>query len=364
MSRDWCRSLVGLVSSFGLVVLTAALWAQQPPPIGMAPVAIASAPYVFDTAEQHRIRVVVVAQGLPHPFSLAFLPNGDALVTERGGRLRLVRGATGATPSLQPDAIGGVPQQPSFRTGGLQEVALHPQFATNQFVYFTYNKAGEPVTGGQPGQRQSAITLFRARLEGTALAGVQELFVGDWQNGASGSRLAFGPNATLYITTGAPFGEQAQDSNTVYGKVLRLTDEGKVPKDNPFVAKAGTRPEIFSLGHRDQLGLTVHPTLGSVLSAEHGPNGGDEINMILPGRNYGWPEDHLRSRLPGTASVGIARGAWHRAAVTAVDTVDCTNRHGVLHRRPFPGVEGQSLRRQCAARRDPENGIAGTRRLQ
>ena len=290
MSRDWCRSHVGLVSSFGLVVLTAALWAQQPPPIGMAPVAIASAPYVFDTAEQHRIRVVVVAQGLPHPFSLAFLPNGDALVTERGGRLRLVRGATGATPSLQPDAIAGVPQQPSFRTGGLQEVALHPQFATNRFVYFTYNKAGEPVTGGQPGQRQSAITLFRARLEGAALAGVQELFVGDWQNGASGSRLAFGPNATLYITTGAPFGEQAQDSNTVYGKVLRLTDEGKVPKDNPFVAKAGTRPEIFSLGHRDQLGLTVHPTLGSVLSAEHGPNGGDEINMILPGRNYGWPK--------------------------------------------------------------------------
>ena len=93
-------------------------------------------------------------------------------------------------------------------------------------MYFTYNKAGEPVKGGQAGQRQSAITLFRARLDGEALTDVQELFMGDWQNGASGSRIAFGPNATLFITTGAPFGEQAQDPNTVYGKVLRLTDEG------------------------------------------------------------------------------------------------------------------------------------------
>ena len=303
MSRDWCRIGVGLVSTLGAVVLTVAVWAQQQQPqIGIAPVAVAAGPYVYDTAEQHRIRVVVVAQGLPHPFSLAFLANGDALVTERGGKLRLVRGATGPTPVLQPEAIGGTPQQPSFRTGGLQEVALHPQFATNKFVYFTYNKAGEPVKGGQAGQRQSAITLFRARLDGAALTDVQELFMGDWQNGASGSRIAFGPNATVFITTGAPFGEQAQDPNTVYGKVLRLTDEGRVPKDNPFVGKTGTRPEIFSMGHRDQLGLTIHPATGAVLTAEHGPNGGDEINLILPGRNYGWPKitfgrDYLGPRL-------------------------------------------------------------------
>jgi glucose/arabinose dehydrogenase len=303
MARDWCRIGVGLVSTLAAVVLTVAVWAQQQQPqIGIAPVAVAAGPYVYDTAEQHRIRVVVVAQGLPHPFSLAFLANGDALVTERGGKLRLVRGATGPTPVLQPEAIGGTPQQPSFRTGGLQEVALHPQFATNKFVYFTYNKAGEPVKGGQPGQRQSAITLFRARLDGAALTDVQELFMGDWQNGASGSRIAFGPNATVFITTGAPFGEQAQDPNTVYGKVLRLTDEGRVPKDNPFVGKTGTRPEIFSMGHRDQLGLTIHPATGAVLTAEHGPNGGDEINLILPGRNYGWPKitfgrDYLGPRL-------------------------------------------------------------------
>jgi glucose/arabinose dehydrogenase len=269
-------------------MLSAGVVAQQgQPPIGIAPVALGAGPYVFDTAEQHKIRVVVVAAGLPHPFSLAFLPNGDALITERGGRLRLVRGATGPNPKLEPEPIAGTPQQPAFRTGGLQEVALHPQFATNKLVYFTYNKAGEPVTGGQPGQRQSAITVARGQLNGTALTNVQELFMGDWQNGASGSRLAFGPRNDLYITTGAPFGDQAQNPNTVYGKVLRLTEQGAVPTDNPFVGKAGTRPEIYSLGHRDQLGLTVHD--GRVLTAEHGPNGGDEINLITPGLNYGWP---------------------------------------------------------------------------
>jgi glucose/arabinose dehydrogenase len=298
MSRDGHLSLRPVRKGRSLLVFSAlcltavgiGVTAQQPPPIGIAPVALTAGPYTFDTAEQHRIRVVVVASGLPHPFSLALLPNGDALITERGGQLRLVRGATGARPSLEPAAIGGIPLQPAFRTGGLQEIVLHPQFATNRLVYFTYNKAGEPVPGGQPGQRQSAMTLARARYEGTALTNVEELFMGDWQNGASGSRLAFGPRDDLYITTGAPFGEQAQQPGTVYGKVLRLTDQGRVPPDNPFVGRPGTRPEIFSLGHRDQLGLTVHQPTGSVLTAEHGPNGGDEINLILPGRNYGWPK--------------------------------------------------------------------------
>jgi len=262
--------------------------AQQPPPIGIAAVAVGAGPYVFDTAEQHKIRVVVVASGLNHPFSLTFLPNGDALVTERGSRLRMIRGATGAAAKLETEPVAGTPTQPAFRTGGLHEVALHPQFAANRFVYFTYNKAGEPVTGGQAGARQSAITLARGRLEGSALVDVKDLWVGDWQNGASGSRLAFGPGSILYMTTGAPFGEQAQQTNTVYGKVLRLTDQGTVPPDNPFVGRAGTRPEIYSMGHRDQLGLTVYR--GQVLSAEHGPNGGDEVNLIQPGKNYGWPK--------------------------------------------------------------------------
>jgi glucose/arabinose dehydrogenase len=280
------------VAVFCAVVLTAALVAQQPPPLGIAAVSVGPGPYTFDTAEQHKIRVTVVTSGLPHPFSLTFLPNGDALITERGARLRLVRGATGTNATLEPQPVAGIPQQAAFRTGGLQEIALHPQFATNRLVYFTYNKAGEPVTGGQPGARQSAITLARGRLDGTSvtstvLTNVQELFMGDWQNGASGSRLAFGSRNDVYITTGAPFDQQAQDPKTVYGKVLRLTDEGKVPMDNPFVGKPGSRPEVYSMGHRDQLGLTTFK--GQVLAAEHGPNGGDEINLIQPGRNYGWP---------------------------------------------------------------------------
>jgi aldose sugar dehydrogenase len=281
------RAILGLVGAVAAASAHLVL-AQQQPQIGIAPVTLAAAPYTFDTAEQHRIRVVIVARGLSHPFSLAFLPNGDALVTERGKGLRLVRGATGAQPVLVADAVNGVPQGPAFRTGGLHEVAVHPQFPTNRFVYFTYNKAGE--AGATPQQRQSAITLARGRLEGAALTGVQELFTGEWQAGASGSRLAFGPDAMVYITTGAPFDEKAQQTDSVYGKVLRLRDDGTVPADNPFAGRSGSRPEIFSMGHRDQLGLTIHPATGTVLSAEHGPNGGDEVNVIRPGRNYGWPK--------------------------------------------------------------------------
>jgi glucose/arabinose dehydrogenase len=281
--------LLGLTAA---VTLTVSAVAQQgQPQIGIAPVTLTAGPYTFDTAEQHKIRVVVVARGLVHPFSLAFLPNGDALVTERGTKLRIVRNATGAggaQAALDPEPIAGLPAFPPFRTGGLQEVALHPKFASNQLVYFTYNKAG--AVGQSPNQRQSAVTLARGRLDGKSLTNVEELFSGDWNNGASGSRLAFGRDGMIYMTTGAPFDEKAQRTDTVYGKVLRLTEDGKAPRDNPFVGKAGARPEVFSMGHRDQLGLTIHEPTGTVLAAEHGPNGGDEINVIQAGGNYGWPK--------------------------------------------------------------------------
>jgi glucose/arabinose dehydrogenase len=289
MLRAWHRSSLVWVPALCVVAGAWALQAQGPPAIGVAPVTLAGAPYTFDTAEQHGIRVSVIARGLPHPFSVAFLPNGDALITERGARLRIVRGATGPEPVLDSQPIAGVPQQPSFRTGGLHEIALHPEFARNQLVYFTFNKAGEPVKGGPGSARQSALALFRARLEGASLTDVKEVFTGEWQDGASGSRLAFGPDRAIYMTTGAPFDDKAQRTDNVYGKVLRLTEDGGIPKDNPFAGRQGARGEVFTLGHRDQLGLTVHPTTGQVLSAEHGPNGGDEVNLLLPGRNYGWP---------------------------------------------------------------------------
>jgi glucose/arabinose dehydrogenase len=285
-------AILGGAAAAGMLLVSTVL-AQQPQNLGVAPVTLRDDPYTFDTAEQHGIRVSIAVRGLAHPFSLAFLPNGDALVSERSGPLRLVHGVATASQDdkLDPRPIAGTPEPPGIRNFGLHEVALHPRFAENRWVYFTYNKVGELIPNSNPpGRRQAAVALGRGKLEGQALTGVEELFTGEWFNSASGSRLAFGRDGLLYMTTGAPFGESAQDVASVYGKVLRLQDDGKPARDNPFVGKAGARPEIFTLGHRDQLGLVVDPASGSVLAAEHGPNGGDEINLILPGRNYGWPK--------------------------------------------------------------------------
>jgi glucose/arabinose dehydrogenase len=290
MLRLSCRVVRWIELSIAVAVMSVAAVAQQNQPqnIGVAPVVLTSESYTFDTAEQHKIRVVVVAKGLVHPFSLAMLPNGDALVTERGVRLRVVRNATGRGATLDPGPVAGVPQPPAFRGGGLLDVVLHPKFATNGLVYFTYNKTN--AVAATPAQQQAAIALARGRFDGKAITELQEIFAGELKNGSSGSRIAFSPDGLLYMTTGAPFGQEAQNGNSVYGKVLRLRDDGTVPPDNPFVGKTGWRPEVFSYGHRDQLGLTVHEATGTVLAAEHGPNGGDEVNVISPGRNYGWPK--------------------------------------------------------------------------
>jgi glucose/arabinose dehydrogenase len=275
------------------------------PAIGVARVSLTEASYVFDTAEQHGIRVDVVARGLNHPFAVALLPAGDALVSERGGALRLIRNATGAASGparLEPVPVAGVPAlQPAYRNGGLHDLVLHPDFARNGLLYFTYNKPGnasQPAAGG-PARQESRVALLRGRFSGNALTQVEELFVGD-SGSTSGSRIAFGNDGTLYMTTGAPFDEAAQNTGSIYGKVLRLTDSGKPAPGNPFGGQTGARAEVFSLGHRDQLGITVHPSTGAVLNAEHGPNGGDEVNLILPGRNYGWPKVSFGRNYDGT----------------------------------------------------------------
>jgi glucose/arabinose dehydrogenase len=181
--------------------------------------------------------------------------------------------------------------EPAYRNGGLHDIVLSPQFARNQQVYFTFNLPGKPgdPAAKPPIRPESRVTLFRARFAGHALTHLEQLFSAE-SGSTSGSRLAFGADGSLFMTTGAPFGEQAQQLDSVYGKVLHLNADGSVPKDNPFVGQAGARPEIYSYGHRDQLGLTVQPGTGIVLNAEHGPNGGDEVNLILPGHNYGWPK--------------------------------------------------------------------------
>jgi glucose/arabinose dehydrogenase len=275
-----------------IVLAVTAARAADPPP-GIAPPALTQPSYVFDTAEQHRLRVVVVARGLVHPFAVAVLPNGDALVSERGGALRRVRNATqadGKPAVLDAAPVSGVPALTTrFRNGGLHDVVPHPQFAQNGWLYFTFNRAGGmlPAQGTQAPRPASIITLVRAKYADGALSGVQELYAGG-ESTPSGTRLAFDGKGFVYLTTGGPFGQEAQDFGSTYGKVLRLQEDGRIPDDNPFAKQAGAKPEIFSLGHRDHLGLTSRD--GQVFNAEHGPNGGDEVNLILPGRNYGWPK--------------------------------------------------------------------------
>jgi aldose sugar dehydrogenase len=236
-------------------------------------------PVTIQTADGP-LRVVPVVTGLSHPWSMAFLPNGDVLVTEREGRVRLVHGGV-----LDPAPIDGLPAVHAVRLSGLMDVALHPEFENNRLVYLTYTKnvREEPL--------EVSTTLARGRLEGHALVGMQDIFETDtWPgNGGSASRIAFGPDGLLYMTTGASNGPFAQEPGSLRGKVLRLTDDGTPAPGNPFADREGYRPEIFSLGHRNQLGLAFNPFTGDLWNSEMGPNGGDEVNIILPGRNYGWP---------------------------------------------------------------------------
>ncbi|MGH8261555.1 MAG: PQQ-dependent sugar dehydrogenase, partial [Steroidobacteraceae bacterium] len=295
------RAIAGSVGLLAVGLASAALsWSggalAQEPNIGIAPISLTESSYVFDTAEQHKVRVVVVAKELKHPFAVAPLPDGDALVSERGGALRLIHNAAGADGKpavLDPAPIAGIPAVvPAFRGGGLQDVVLSPQFRQNHLVYFTFNDPGTmaPPAGKRPASRLGITTLMRGRLSGHALTHVVTLFSAGESGYAGGSRIALDGHGMVYLSTGSPFGPQAQDLHSVFGKVLRLRDNGTVPGDNPFVGRESDRPEIFSYGHRDQLGLTVDPLNGEVLDTEEGPNGGDKVNVILPGRNYGWPK--------------------------------------------------------------------------
>jgi glucose/arabinose dehydrogenase len=270
-----------------LVSASLAVHAQQPP-IGVPVPPLGAGPFVFDTAEQHKIRVTVVVSGLSHPWSIAFLPDGAMLIPERSGQLRIVRNGI-----LDPRPIAGVPRVRTDGNGGLMDVAVHPRFAENRLVYLTYTK---PVENGK-----GAPTLARGRLDGHALADVKDLVVPDAYDGNGGlnGRVAFGSDGMVYFSTGGNVGKVAQDPASLRGKILRLRDDGTVPPDNPFVNRVGYRPEIYTLGHRNTLALIVHPQTGALWNNENGPNGGDEINIILPGRNYGWPVVSFGRDYPG-----------------------------------------------------------------
>ncbi len=238
-----------------------------------------SFPQVYETADL-KIRVEKVADGLANPWSLAWLPNGDLLITERPGRLRVFRNG-----ALDPEPIGGVPEVRVTVLGGLLEVLPHPNFAQNRTLYLTYAKGGEGTL--------ATTALARARLEGSALKDVSEIFVAEnWSNSPTnfGGRMVFGRDGKLYLAVGErQEQDRAQDTMLHGGKVLRLNEDGTAPVDNPFAGKAGYLPEIYSVGHRSPQGLTFHPTTGDLWENEHGPLGGDEINIVRAGANYGWP---------------------------------------------------------------------------
>ena len=234
----------------------------------------------------HDYRVVPVATGLQNPWGIAFLPGGDILVTEKAGRLRIVREGR-----LLPDAVPGVPEVLAQGQGGLMDVQPHPDFATNRLIYITYSKPYTDLEGAR-------TVLIRGTFQNDALTNIDELFSAQAVGrGHYGSRIAFDGNGYVFITAGdrqAPsrgdlYAHPSQDLSNHHGVVVRLHDDGRVPADNPFIGTAGALGEIWSYGHRNPQGLAFHPMTGDLWANEHGPQGGDELNVVLPGRNYGWP---------------------------------------------------------------------------
>jgi glucose/arabinose dehydrogenase len=244
------------------------------PPLG-------AGPWTFHTTEAD-IEVSVVARGISHPYAFAFLPGGDILVTERAGKLRLIHDGV-----LDPDPVEGLPQVIYRGTeAGLMDIVLHPDFARNHWVYFAYHK---PI-----GNDLASSAVGRGTWDGRRLTDVREIFVSDDVD-TEVSRLLFGPDGTLYMSIGGP-GEgpeasvmRAQHENDYAGKIVRMRDDGSVPKDNPFVGDSAAKPYVFALGFRNVLGMAVNPWTNDVWITEIGPQGGDEVNIVHAGKNYGWP---------------------------------------------------------------------------
>ena len=295
-------STASAVAALMLTMIVATRADQGPPPGNP------TAQPVFDTNTKQRIRVVTLGTGLFHPWSIAFLPDGTLLVAERNGQLRMIREDVLLPQPVWKASPAKEPQD------SLHAVAVHPQFARNHFVYLTYPKWSE---------RGSTLAVARGRLEGTTLTDVVDVFVADaWETGGNlAGRMLFGPDGTLYVTVGdrdrlccigkddPSLRMRAQDLASDVGKVLRIRDDGAIPLDNPFTGREGAKPEIFTYGHRNTYGLAFHPETGELWQAEIGPLGGDEINILLPGRNYGWPVVSMGRNYTGTL---VSDAPWYR----------------------------------------------------
>ncbi|WP_221394080.1 PQQ-dependent sugar dehydrogenase [Dyadobacter sp. NIV53] len=232
------------------------------------------------------LKVDTVATGLKMPWATAFLPNGDLLVTERGGKLRLVKNGI-----LDPKEISGIPEVYYKGQGGLLDVQLHPDYKTNGWIYISYSS---PKKDGEAGDDNGANTaLMRAKLKDHELTDIEQLFKAIPNVKANvhfGGRIVFDKKGYVFLS----LGERGQKENSQnlgkdQGKVVRLHEDGKIPTDNPFVKTEGARPEIWTYGHRNPQGMTIHPTTGVIWEHEHGPQGGDELNIVEKGKNYGWP---------------------------------------------------------------------------
>ena len=279
---------------------------------------VADAQAVIES-EAHRFRVDTVARGLEFPWGATFLPNGDLLVTERPGRVRVIRAGV-----LHPEPIAGAPEVRARGQGGLLDIAAHPHFAQNRLVYLTYSK---------PGLRGATTALARARLEGDRLVDLQDIFVADaWSMAGQhfGSRIAFDGAGHVFVSVGERGDMQrAQDFGDHAGSIVRLHEDGRVPSDNPFAGRSGARPEIWSYGHRNPQGMIRHPVTGDLWANEHGARGGDELNLVRPGRNYGWPL--------------ITHGVNYSGQPVSPDTARAGLEQPVVHWTPSIAVSGLAV---------------------
>ena len=272
-------------------------------------------------SEEHAFRVETVAEGLERPWSVAFLPDGRVLVTEKAGRLRVVENGR-----LRPEAVPGVPPVWSEGQGGLMDVAVHPDYPENGWIYLSFS---------DPGPNGTAMTkVVRGRLREGALVDQQTLFEAPrslYRRGGVhfGSRFVFDGKGHVFFSIGERGHQQdAQDLSRPNGKVHRIHEDGRVPEDNPFAKRAGAMPTIWSYGHRNPQGLARHPVTGALYDAEHGPRGGDELNLVLPGRNYGWPVITYGMNYDGspitaaTAKEGMEQPIVHWTPSIAVCAID------------------------------------------
>ena len=300
-----------------LAVLAVPLMAQQEVPMrNNTPVApqgikippLPEAPVRYETAEGQNIRVSVLARGFTNGWSMAFVSDDTILVAERGGQIKAVRNGV-----VDPQPVAGAPAARGQGLSGM-DLALHPNFERNHAVYISYTK---PLD-----EKRTTLAVARAVWDGKGLREATDIFVGE---GGGGGPIVFGGDGMLYVASGGGGGggvpNATQLLNNIGGKILRLTDTGSVPKDNPFVGRADSRPEIFTMGHRNTLRMAMHPATGAIWQVENGPNGGDEANILVPGANYGWPIVSLGRTYAGPWQGPFSKEGFRDATVLWIPSI-------------------------------------------